>query len=161
MLEHWLYRSESVTPPRSVDDALIYLQACNRNPAHAITGYLHREQRHYAQYVEGPAVALRALHRQIVNDGRHHDVRTLAQGTASARRFAGWDMAFSTAEMVSFERFQRRHDRPEALHAASAADILAFMDDMARRHAETGLAPNMPHHGREGPARVLAAAGRP
>ena len=155
MLDYWLYMSEAVTPPRSVDDALIYLQACNRNPANGITGYLHRERRHYTQYIEGPPMALRRLHGQILNDGRHHDVRTLAHGTAGERRFAGWDMAFSTAEMVSFKLFQRRLNRAEELHRASGAEILEFMEDTARRHALTGLTPNTPRRDENGAADAL------
>ena len=160
MLEYWMYLSESVTPPRSVDDALIYLQACNRNPAHEITGYLHREQRHYAQYIEGPPWALRQLHGKILNDGRHRGVQTLTFGTASDRRFAGWDMAFSTAEMVSFKLFQRRLGRTEELHHASPSDILAFMDDTALRYEKAEFAPNTPRRDAEIAPHTLSATER-
>jgi hypothetical protein len=149
MLEYWLYRSRSVATPRSIDDAMIYLQACNRNPAHGITGYLHREDRCYAQYIEGPAASLRKLHRQILGDCRHRDIETLAAGKAGGRRFAGWDMAFSTEEMASFADFRKRPDRTEALRHASPSDVLDFMADTALRYEASGLAPNRPHETRD------------
>ena len=144
MLGYWLYLSESVTPPRSIDDALIYLQARNRNPAHRITGYLHREERHYAQYVEGPLEELDRLRGLILNDGRHRNVQTLASGMLESRRFGDWDMAFSTAETVSFRLFQRRWDRQENLTLAPADEILEFMEHTARRQKADAVAKGRP-----------------
>ena len=139
MLGYWLYLSDALSRPRSIDDALIYLQACNRNPARGITGYLHREDAHYAQYIEGPVEELTTLRATISRDGRHRNVRSLMEGAVGARRFAGWDMAFSTAEMTSFRLFQRRRGRREDLATAPAADLLGFMEDTASRGAPAAV----------------------
>lgn len=133
MLEYWLYVSDALPRPRSVDDALVYLQSSNRNHAHGITGYLHREEGHYAQYLEGPPGVLRTLKHAIHKDGRHRNIRTLLVGTVRNRRFAGWDMAFSTTEMASFRLFQRTMNRPESLADAQPEDVLDFMKDTAAR----------------------------
>lgn len=133
MLGYWLYLSNALSQPRSIDDALIYLQSLNRNPHQGITGYLHREEGLYAQYVEGPQDGIEQLKHAICTDGRHRNIRVLAEGPLKERRFCDWDMAFSTSELSSFRVFQRQFSREEDLQRASAEDIMKFMADTARR----------------------------
>ena len=126
MLHYWLYISTAKVPPRSANDALIYLQARDRNSAHAISGYLHRENGYYVQYIEGPEAALKQLKRLICHDWRHEKVRVLLEGRSQSRRFAGWDMAFTNEEMSSFRTYQASIHGETDISRASAQDILVF-----------------------------------
>ncbi|WP_165351879.1 BLUF domain-containing protein [Salipiger sp. IMCC34102] len=130
MLHFWLYLSKARVDPRSVDDARIYLEARDNNAAHAITGYLHREDGCYVQYVEGPKTALDRLRRGIVRDWRHDDLRVLSEGLIPVRRFSGWDMAFTIEETTSFRRYQARRGVELDIANASKAEILRFMTEM-------------------------------
>ncbi len=131
MLGFWLYISSAKVPPRSADDALIYLQARNRNAAHEISGYLHREDGFYVQYIEGPTTALARLKRIIRGDWRHEGLHVLAEGHVQARRFAGWDMAFTNEEISSFRAYQAVFGGETDIAKASAHEILAFMERTA------------------------------
>ncbi len=126
----WLYVSTAKAPPRSQDDALIYLQAKNRNHRDALTGYLHREGKYYVQYVEGPPESVNQLRARIDEDPRHHDLRVLHEGPVARRRFADWDMALTRAPDCTFRDFQARRGGGETdISKASARDILAFMEE--------------------------------
>ena len=140
MHSFWLYISRARIAPRCGDEALIYLQARSRNARDQITGYLHREDGHYIQYVEGPAAMLLALRRDIRNDWRHRQIRTLAEGRVESRRFEGWDMAVSDEEMVSFSRFQRENRATGPIAGASADLILAFMGTATREGVANSVA---------------------
>ncbi len=131
LLYFWLYISTAKVPPRSADDALIYLQARNRNAAHQISGYLHRENGYYVQYIEGPKIALDRLKRLIRRDWRHENVRALAEGRVQARRFSGWDMAFTNEETSSFRAYRTVFGGEPDISKASAKEILEFMDETA------------------------------
>lgn len=127
MLSYWLYVSEALTPARSVEDVLLYFQSRNRNPTRQITGYLHRSSTHYAQYVEGPVDMVDLLKARIVEDARHTAIRTLGAGATDARRFAGWDMAFSFREITAFEDYQHLRGRSESIMEVGADELLRFM----------------------------------
>ncbi len=131
MLHFWLYVSAANVPPRSVDDALIYLQARNRNAARGISGYLHREDGYYVQYVEGPPAELDQLKNLIRRDWRHENIRVLADGSIMARKFFAWDMAFTDAETSSFRAIQALSGGETDIGRASAEEILTFMERTA------------------------------
>lgn len=131
MPSYWLYVSEALTPARSVEDVLLYFQSCNRNPPRGITGYLHRTATRYAQYLEGPPDMVELVKTRILADPRHTAIRTLKAGASEWRRFAGWDMAFSFAEITAFEDYQHLRGRRESIDAVSADELLQFMLTMA------------------------------
>lgn len=131
MLFFLVYRSTAVVPQRSAYEALIYLQARDRNAKKEITGYLHRECQFYVQYLEGPENAIKDLMRTIDRDWRHKDVQELFHGHVSARRFPGWDMAFTDAETSSFRARQVVLGSEPDISKASTEKILEFMDETA------------------------------
>ena len=131
MLFFWLYISRAKVPPRSADDGLIYLQARKNNAAFNISGYLHRENGYYVQYVEGPKNALEQLKFIIRWDWRHDSIRTLAEGRISTRRFSEWDMAFSDEETSSFRVRQIEFGGETDIGKSSMDDILQFMNETA------------------------------
>ncbi|WOI58368.1 BLUF domain-containing protein [Palleronia sp. LCG004] len=130
-MKYWFYISTARVSQGSGYDALIYLQARNRNRKMGLTGYLHREGDHYAQYVEGPDQAIDTLRATIEKDTRHKKLRLLDEGQNATRRFAGWDMAFTRDETHGFATFQSALGREPDIRRASAADILVFMERMA------------------------------
>ncbi|MDT0682217.1 BLUF domain-containing protein [Roseicyclus sp. F158] len=128
MLYHWLYISTAKVLPRSPEDVMIYLHARNRNADLEITGYLHRENGYYTQYVEGPKNALDQLKLLINKDWRHENIRSLSEGHTPVRRFSGWDMAFTDEEISSFRAVQTRFGYEPDISKAPVQEILHFMD---------------------------------
>ncbi|WP_308918345.1 BLUF domain-containing protein [Jannaschia sp. LMIT008] len=129
-----VYVSRAICPVRSVPEAAIHLDSRRRNSAMGITGLLHREDDHFAQYIEGPERAIDALMQRIDNDWRHTDLRIRHRGPIGRRLFTGWAMAFTDEgtrrfAAVGSPQFIGRADGP-ALHlffaAARQADRLAL-----------------------------------
>ena len=149
MLCAWLYRSRATVPARSVADGLIYLRARETNAVLGVTGYLHREDGYYVQYVEGPHFALEWLEALIRRDDRHTELETLRRGIADARRFAGWDMAFTTTDgprgATSFAAWQGAGERAERIATASAGQVLEFMTSAVRTGVARSVADDLPH----------------
>jgi hypothetical protein len=48
----------------------------------------------FAQVLEGPESAVRALLKRIMGDPRHHSIMVLTDGPIVARRYADWSMAY-------------------------------------------------------------------
>ena len=138
MLLRWLYRSRATVPARSVADGLIYLQSRDGNRRRGVTGYLHPEDGHYVQYLEGPPDGLAAIEDRIRRDWRHGEIGALLRGEIRVRRFSGWDMAFTGAAT------SLRATTGGDIAAASAEALLAFMDDAARRGAAQSVASRLP-----------------
>lgn len=134
-LEYWIYVSEAKVGANSADAALIYLQARNGNAEHGVTGYLHREDDRFVQYVEGPGPVLARLKELIRADPRHAMLRELGRGPLDARRFEGWDMAFTEEERHLYRSWRAARGEDGDIVAAGAEDILAFMDDAVRSGA--------------------------
>ena len=151
MLRSWLYRSRATTLPRSAPDATIYLQARRANRERGITGYLHREDGFYVQYVEGPADALAGLERRIRRDWRHAEVRALHRGEIARRRFPGWDMAFTERETSTF-----RGATGAVIGTAPPEALLAFMDATARDGGAVSVADHLPSRAADDRARRAA-----
>ena len=139
MLHCWLYRSVARTRPRSVEDGHIFLTACAANAAHGVTGFLHREDGFFVQYIEGVPVTLATLRQSIKADWRHAEVTTQLSAPIRQRRFAGWDMAFTDAEMASFREYQTIHGRIDGVSTAAPDDLLEFMIYLARSGRAGGL----------------------
>ena len=148
MLCAWLYRSRATVPARSVADGLIYLRARETNAVLGVTGYLHREDGYYVQYVEGSDFALDWLEAIIRRDPRHVELQTLVRGEIDARRFAGWDMAFTAPDgppgRTSFAVWQGMRNRAERIATASAPQMLEFMASAVRTGAARSVANELP-----------------
>ncbi len=59
-----------------------------------ITGALTLRNGRFAQVLEGPLEALRALMERVIADPRHHSVQIITDGPIMARRYAEWSMAY-------------------------------------------------------------------
>ena len=129
-----LYRSQSLVHPRSRQCADIYLTARDLNSRVNITGYLHHEQAHFVQFIEGPKWAIDVLLKAIKRDPRHTEMETLLYFESDTRRFKHWDMAFTDHETRRFQDWARTRDHCGRIAQASGAEMLAFLNhyDLAK-----------------------------
>lgn len=88
MVFRWFYISASRLAEDEADELVadIVKDSVPRNHRLHVTGALLFTGRSFAQYLEGPADAVDAL-QGIVDDLRHENIRTIAEGVYSHRRF--------------------------------------------------------------------------
>ncbi|WOI55519.1 BLUF domain-containing protein [Palleronia sp. LCG004] len=127
MVYRWMYISRATTSEGSLDDVGIYLKSRGRNRDLCITGFLHRECDHYAQYIEGETESILRLRSLIMQDPRHTDLRILAQGVMTPRLFAGWEMAYASRGALGFSEFHRDLGRKRDLSVATLSETLCYM----------------------------------
>jgi hypothetical protein len=94
------YISIATTPDAMADDGALVIAALaeQHNAQHGITGILTLHSGRFAQVLEGPESALRALMARIKADHRHHHVQVIVDGPLAKRRYADWSMAFRDAK---------------------------------------------------------------
>ena len=79
----------------AVESAIVICAVAEQhNARNNITGILTLHGGRFAQVLEGPETALRALLARITVDPRHHSLKVIADGPLAARRYAGWSLAF-------------------------------------------------------------------
>ena len=65
-----------------------------QNALVGITGVLTLHRGKFAQVLEGPESAVRALWQRIILDPRHHSAAIVADGPILVRRYSKWSMAY-------------------------------------------------------------------
>ncbi|MHA6724051.1 BLUF domain-containing protein [Sphingomonas sp. RS2018] len=60
-----------------------------------ITGALVRTDRHFVQFIEGPAEFVDDMARKLACDNRHANMRIIDTGIDDRRRFSKWSLAYS------------------------------------------------------------------
>ncbi len=90
------YISTAVAAP---DEALhqlheICARSDDRNARAGISSIATVHRGRFAQVIEGPEDAVRALLRRIMGDPRHHSVLVLADAPLVERRYADWSMTY-------------------------------------------------------------------
>lgn len=90
------YISSATAPDEMADGGVLLIAALaeQHNAQHGITGILTLHSGRFAQVLEGPESALRALMARIKADHRHHHVQVIADGPLAKRRYADWSMAY-------------------------------------------------------------------
>ncbi|PZX12897.1 FAD-dependent sensor of blue light [Palleronia aestuarii] len=129
---HLVYVSRANVPANSAEELAICLDARIYNRGNGITGILHREDDWFAQYIEGPRTALRAVFFRIRKDWRHSHIDVLTRGENEKRRFQDCDMGFSGADEIRFDEFQRLAGRPPRPHDAAVEDLITFFEQIRR-----------------------------
>ncbi len=124
-----LYVSTSLVAPdrADVEIADIVRLSVARNQSAQITGALIHTGDRFAQCLEGPDGAVRALMARIQRDSRHTELAVIEQGAIEARRFAGWSMAYSgqaTFAAVTVRRALEERDDPSGYGAARLMRLL-------------------------------------
>ena len=96
MIFRWFYISTSRLAEDESDELVadIVRESIPRNRKLQVTGALLFTGRHFAQYLEGPATSVGTLQRIILDDLRHEDIRTIAEGAYPCRRFVTWSLAY-------------------------------------------------------------------
>lgn len=87
-----LYRSKAA---KTLDEKTIVdlvATSIRNNQRDGLTGFLHTEQNHFLQFLEGPRAALMRKVAQIRKDRRHFNFIILADGETDERLFPDWDM---------------------------------------------------------------------
>ena len=127
MPEFLLYRSSAVHPEGDQSNLAILREALRNNPRRGVTGFLHREQGAFFQYLEGSADALSETFDRIARDRRHFGLRKLDGGATDAPRFPDFSMAFvSRTPLISLARFAFG-DAHHSLSEVSPAHVTAFL----------------------------------
>lgn len=92
-----LYASESCLSISAAQSEVVNLvkAAQRRNATLAITGGLLFTGERFAQYVEGPAAAVRMLITSIANDVRHKNMLVIFDKRITDRLFAGCSLAYT------------------------------------------------------------------
>jgi hypothetical protein len=94
--ERLLYTSRATEPLGTLALFELLNQARLKNARLDITGHLLYAKGQFTQCVEGPASSVEHLWQALQNDTRHTDIQLLARSNCETRRFANWDMAFSS-----------------------------------------------------------------
>lgn len=126
-----LYRSEALTKAGSGEDTRILTAAQGRNRSLLVTGFLHRENDVFYQWLEGPAAAVRTVFASIAADPRHRDIRKLSEFTIDERSFPRWSMAYSDGSATSL--FDWAAKAGISLHMVQPDRILAFLQYCSQR----------------------------
>lgn len=97
MFNCFLYVSVSCLEEAGRDQHIADLvhEARVRNEANDVTGTLVFSGTRFAQYLEGPPVALREIVTSILGDRRHSQVNPLRDCPIYERQFAGWALCYS------------------------------------------------------------------
>lgn len=91
-----IYRSVSNLSEYDAQDREILEIARARNSKHGVTGYLHKQNYFFCQYLEGPEDAVQSIYTSIQNDNRHSHVTLLGLKECTQRLFKEWDMGYSS-----------------------------------------------------------------
>lgn len=91
---YWIYQSKmslaAALSKRTLTD--IYHQSQRNNRHSGITGFICFQDGYFFQYIEGEEIILKQLRAVIMQDARHKNIHTLAEGTHDKRLFGAWSM---------------------------------------------------------------------
>lgn len=130
MLSYVVYRSEAVFPAGYACDGEILRTALSRNPVEGVTGFLHREDDRYFQFLEGRPDTLDAVFRRIGRDRRHHSLTVLRRGSHDSRAFGGWSMGWVEP---GARPLGQRLASVTGLAAIQAPTVIAYLEEASRR----------------------------
>ena len=134
-----VYQSQALIPDDPHEHNRI-LESCNaKNKMRGVTGFLHREDKWFLQYLEGSKDALETTMAAIRKDPRHKDVRQILAGEVPARRFPDWQMGFVNGAQMSLADLLDTHGDGLAFQGDDPFDIVVFLSAnselLRERHA--------------------------
>lgn len=91
----YVSRSNLKLPAEAGEVEAVVAMSRHRNARLGVTGALVFTERHFAQYLEGPAAGLEELMNSIGGDPRHRDVQLVYREEVPARRFDTWALAYA------------------------------------------------------------------
>ena len=112
MLYELTYESVAIKGMPNLDIDELLEVSRTRNSEIGITGCLVYYNQRFIQILEGDREAVQQLYKKIENDGRHTDVRVIAENAVESRTFPEWGMAYfpidednvSRSELEQFRR---------------------------------------------------------
>lgn len=96
MIGYFLFTSECLIDPYSIDELNIVQTGAANNAKLGLSGFLHRSENIFFQYLEGGASSLNCLEKKLQLDSRHTEFSVLKRGEISHPFFPGWPMGYST-----------------------------------------------------------------
>ena len=95
-----IYVSRKTLPAPKNAEAIndILLVSRERNKFLQVTGALFSASNTFAQFIEGPKLAIDQLMESITRDARHRDVKVVSVKDDVPRKFPDWTMAYSGDE---------------------------------------------------------------
>lgn len=133
MINHWLYVSRSSVDAEGIDRTIkdIVTTSQQRNLALSVTGVLLYAFGYFSQLIEGREPGMTQLRASIVKDSRHHDIVTLSEGPAPARRFSNWSLAYAGGSQYFGCDLERLIEQPEHKGDEAIEKILRVMEEFA------------------------------
>ena len=110
-------------------DALVE-QARLRNERNAVTGALIYSGSHFAQYLEGPPDALKAIIESILEDDRHEQITIVREDVITERRYPSWSLAFKGKSFFVDGIIRNAIDRSGSV--SSTNRLFRLVDEFAR-----------------------------
>ncbi|MEM6309611.1 MAG: BLUF domain-containing protein [Pseudomonadota bacterium] len=130
-LEYILYYSRALIPAEPAAHNAI-LDTCRvNNSARDVTGFLHREENFFLQYLEGPSSELDALLNIIGKDDRHSDVQIILREPLQTRRLPDWQMGFVNGDQMALVDVIGTDDGELSIKTAHPDDLIDFIIENA------------------------------
>lgn len=124
-LRQYAYVSHSRVNDMSSPMLAILRSALNNNTRDNITGYLHVEDMHFFQIVEGHEPLVEALVSRLKSDTRHSNFSTLIDRRITARSFPDWHMGLASNNGLKLK--QEMHGETPHVHAVDSDTLFQFM----------------------------------
>ena len=125
-LAYLIYQSRALIENDAAlhNDILITSQI--RNKSLGVSGFLHREDDTFVQYLEGTPHSLETLMQSIRRDPRHTNLVVLAESELKSRYFQGWKMGFANPDTLSLgDMFKRDNGGLIKIH--EPMDLIMFL----------------------------------
>ena len=126
-----IYRSQMTIggEPQTVADEIRRILSWSRdwNRRAGISGALLFDLRHFAQVLEGPPAAVKALFGHIACDRRHRSVTLLRCGSVPSREFPTWSMAYVEGSLETGLHSPARTTRDKDREAEAILSHLRFV----------------------------------
>ena len=122
-----IYQSSALIPRNSSEHDAILIASYRCNKRDDITGFLHREQDNFVQYLEGPKDRIKDLMLRLERDWRHKDIDVLDEGTLTTRRLPDWQMGMVEQGTFAISDLLEIRDTKLAIKSADPFDLVVFM----------------------------------
>ena len=122
-----LYHSRSLLPNTVAShDEILRVSQIN-NSRDNITGFLHREDNFFIQYLEGPKTKLSDTLQRIGRDPRLSDFEIKHFGPSERRMLPDWDMGYAGAERLSLSELLDTAGSQLEFRALDPLDLVVFV----------------------------------
>ncbi|GGA24077.1 BLUF domain-containing protein [Neptunicoccus cionae] len=126
-MHYLIYQSSALIPRNSSEHDSILISSYRCNKRDDITGFLHREQDNFVQYLEGPKDKIDDLLHRLEKDWRHKGIEVLDEGTLSTRRLPDWQMGMVEQGTFAISDLLEISDTKLAIKSADPFDLVVFM----------------------------------